>query len=119
MTSKDVDSKQSRLYAVQRDDVLVGQECSDARDGAWWVYLLECADGSLYAGITTDLVRRLKQHNGHRTGGARCTRARRPVRLVYAERQPGRGAASRREAAIKRMRLGDKRALAQTWAGRG
>lgn len=47
----------------------------------WFVYLLECADGSLYCGITTDPARRLAQHNGLRSGGARCTRARRPVVL--------------------------------------
>lgn len=90
---------------------------AEAGGGTWWVYLLECADGKLYAGITTDLERRVAQHNGLRRGGARCTRARRPVRLVYAEPQPDRGAATRREAAIKRMPVGDKRALVQGGEG--
>ncbi|WP_455385005.1 GIY-YIG nuclease family protein [Acidihalobacter prosperus] len=79
--------------------------------------MLECADGTLYTGITTDLERRLAQHNGERPGGARCTRARRPVRLAYAEPQSDRGAAARREAEIKRLRVGDKRALVAGWDG--
>ena len=86
-------------------------------DSPWWVYVLECSDGSFYTGITTDLGRRLAQHNGTRPGGARCTRARRPVRLAYAESQPDRSAAARREAAIKRLRAGDKRVLVAGWDG--
>ena len=45
----------------------------------WWVYLVQCSDQSLYVGITTDLNRRLQEHNGETRGGARYTRARRPV----------------------------------------
>ena len=52
----------------------------------WAVYLLECADGTLYCGTTTDIDRRLRQHNGELSGGARYTQSRRPVRLAaYAE----------------------------------
>lgn len=47
----------------------------------WYVYLLECADGSLYCGVTTNPERRVLQHNGHGAGGARYTRSRRPVVL--------------------------------------
>ena len=86
-------------------------------DSPWWVYVLECVDGTLYTGITTDLERRLAQHNGERPGGARCTRARRPVRLAYAEPQSDRSAAARREVEIKRLRVGDKRALVAGWDG--
>jgi putative endonuclease len=86
-------------------------------DFPWWVYVLECADGTLYTGITTDVRRRLAQHNGELAGGARCTRARRPVRLAYAEPQSDRSAAARREVEIKRLRVGDKRALVAGWDG--
>lgn len=74
-----------------------------------FVYLVECADGTLYTGWTTDLARRLRQHNAGR--GARYTRTRRPVRLVYAEAQPTRSAAMRREAALKRLPRAAKLAL--------
>ncbi len=65
------------------------------------MYVLECDDGSLYAGITNNLPRRLA---AHRAGTAsRYTRARGPVRLVYQERGRTRSAALKREAAIKRL----------------
>lgn len=68
--------------------------------------MLRCRDGSLYTGITNDLPRRLGRH---RAGTASAyTRARRPVRLVYQERQPDRGAALRREAALRRLSRGEK-----------
>ncbi len=68
---------------------------------SWVVYMLRCADGSLYTGITNHLARRLA---AHRAGTAsRYTRARRPVRLVYQERRRTRSAALKREAAIKRL----------------
>lgn len=65
----------------------------------YFVYILQCGDGSLYTGITTDLVRRLKQHV-EGTGG-HYTRARKAVRIVYSERKRNRSTASRREAEIK------------------
>ena len=77
----------------------------------WMVYLLRCGDGSLYAGATNDLVARLAAHNAGR-GGA-YTRSRLPVRLVYSEEQPNRGAALRREAALKRLRRPAKLAMLQ------
>ncbi|OLD43146.1 MAG: hypothetical protein AUI55_03410 [Gemmatimonadetes bacterium 13_1_40CM_2_70_7] len=68
---------------------------------SWFVYVLQCADGSLYTGITNDLRRRLA---AHRAGTAsRYTRARLPVRLVYQERRRTHSAALKREAAIKRL----------------
>lgn len=71
---------------------------------AWVVYMLRCADGSLYTGITTDIARRLAEHNGGEAApGARYTRSRRPVTLAYAEPADSRSAAARREAAIKRL----------------
>jgi putative endonuclease len=82
------------------------------RDGAgdgWWVYLLLCADGSLYTGATNDLERRVAHHNAGR--GAAYTRSRRPVVLVYSEPARGRGPALSREAAIKRLTRARKIAL--------
>jgi putative endonuclease len=71
-----------------------------------FVYILECADGTLYTGWTTDLERRLKAHNAGR--GARYTRSRRPVTLVYREEVADRSTALRREAAIRRLRRSAK-----------
>ncbi len=67
----------------------------------WHVYLLRCRDGSLYCGITSNLERRLAQHNGLVAGGARYTRSRRPCRLVTSVEQPDRSAACRLEARVK------------------
>ena len=68
---------------------------------AWDVYMLRCGDGSLYTGSTTDVERRLREHQGGT--GARYTRSRPPVTLAYAEEAPDRSAAQRREAAIKKL----------------
>ncbi len=68
---------------------------------AFFCYLLECADGTYYTGWSTDPERRLRQHN--RGTGARYTRSRLPVRLVYVEEQPDRSSALRRERSIKKM----------------
>ncbi len=76
---------------------------------SWHVYILRCSDGSLYTGITTDLERRLDEHNGGR--GARYTRARCPVVMVYREPCLDRSEASKREAAIKRTSRSAKLAL--------
>jgi putative endonuclease len=67
----------------------------------FYCYILECADGSLYTGWTTDPARRVKQHNAGR--GARYTRTHGPVTLVYVEPQLDRATAMRRERAIKQM----------------
>lgn len=79
----------------------------------WHVYMVRCADGSLYTGIATDVERRVAQHN---TGqGARYTRGRGPVTVVYQERVKDRPAALRREHAIKQLRPVEKRALLDTF----
>ena len=67
----------------------------------WFVYILRCADGTLYTGITRDLDRRCQQHNAGTA--SRYTRSRRPVKLVYQEPQRSQGLALRREAAIKKL----------------
>lgn len=76
---------------------------------AWYVYVLRCADGSLYTGVTTDVAARLATHNAGK--GAKYTRGRRPVRLLYRERAADRGAALRREHLIRRLPRADKRRL--------
>ena len=70
-------------------------------ESPWHVYLLECADGTLYCGVTTDLNRRLAQHNGLLAGGARYTRGRRPVSLLASRICPHREQALRLERAVK------------------
>ena len=72
-------------------------------DRHWYVYLLQCADGSLYTGITCDLPRRLRQHNGEIVGGSRYTRSRRPVALAWSAQAECRAEAQRLEAAIKAL----------------
>ena len=68
-----------------------------------YIYLVRCSDDSLYCGWTTDLKRRIDAHNGHIPGGAKYTRGRRPVTLVYADSFHQKQEAQRREYAIKRM----------------
>lgn len=70
---------------------------------SWYVYLLRCADDTLYTGVTTDPQRRLREHNAGGPRGARYTRARRPVELIYSEPATNRAEACRREAAIKKL----------------
>jgi len=74
-----------------------------------WVYLLRCADGSLYTGWTNDLPKRLAAHTAGTA--SRYTRSRLPVELALALPQPDRSAAMREEARIKRLRRGQKVAL--------
>ena len=68
---------------------------------SWWVYILECRDGTLYTGCTDDIPRRLAMHNAGK--GAKYTRGRGPLILRYREETPDRAAALRREAAVKRL----------------
>jgi putative endonuclease len=81
------------------------------QDSLWQVYLLQCADQSLYAGVTTDLARRRVQHNGQLAGGARYTKARRPVALVWSEACNSRSDAQQREHALRRLSREQKLAL--------
>jgi putative endonuclease len=79
------------------------------RPEGWCVYLLRCGDGSLYCGVTNDLAARLAAHRSGR--GARYTRGRGPLRLVWCEPAEGKGPALQREHAIKRLTAKGKRAL--------
>ena len=82
-----------------------------------YTYLLECADGTLYCGWTSDLGRRVRAHNEGK--GSKYTRSRRPVRLVYAETFETREEAMRREWQIKRMRRAGKEKLIREGQGKG
>ena len=83
---------------------------------AAFVYMLRCKDGSLYTGWTNDMEHRLAMHNSGR--GAKYTRGRGPLELVYSEELPDKEAALRRECAIKKLRRDQKLALLQTWQAR-
>lgn len=77
-----------------------------------WVYIVRCADGTLYTGYTTDLDRRLEEHNA--ANGAKYTRGRTPVTLVYSESHPTRSSALSREHEIKQLARHQKNRLVQT-----
>ena len=76
----------------------------------WNVYIVECADGTYYTGITTDVERRINEHN-YSFKSAKYTRSRRPVKLVYVESSENRSTASRRERQIKRLSRSKKTLL--------
>lgn len=80
-------------------------------DNSWYVYILRCADGSLYTGIAKDVERRVAEHNSDDKLAAKYTRARRPVRLVYQEACDSRSEATRREMRIKNLRRYEKERL--------
>ena len=77
---------------------------------AWFLYIIECADGSLYTGITVDLAARFKAHQEGR--GARYMRLHSPARLLAAQAWPDRSAASKAEYRIKQLSAAEKRAYA-------
>ncbi len=103
MRKKIVQATGLRRQTVHDEPVVsaAGQTCC--------CYILECSDGTFYTGWAVDAQKRLKVHNAGR--GARYTRMRLPVRLVYVEPQPDRTAAMKRERAIKRMPRAKKQAL--------
>ncbi|MCD5381486.1 MAG: GIY-YIG nuclease family protein [Candidatus Pacebacteria bacterium] len=84
---------------------------------AHYVYVAKCSDDSLYTGYTTDLEKRLAEHNGDgstasaRSSGAKYTRGRRPVKIIYSEKYDTRSKATQREYAIKQLRREKKFAL--------
>lgn len=80
-----------------------------AADGPWYLYIVECRDGSLYTGVTNDIERRVAQHNDG--SGARYTRSRRPVRMRYQETCENRSAALVRECSIRLLSPKEKWAL--------
>jgi putative endonuclease len=100
-----------KIIVVGDDNTPQPMEKLSDTGNPWYVYLLRCADGSLYAGVSNNLQRRLRQHNGDLAGGARYTRGRRPVTLVWSEPAADRVAAQRREQAVKRLTRRQKERL--------
>lgn len=86
-----------------------GSDVAKRAAEVWFVYVLRCADGTLYTGITKDVTRRTRQHNDGTA--SRYTRSRRPVKLVYEESQRKHSLALKREAAIKRLTRTQKWAM--------
>src|SRR3989338_810858 len=82
----------------------------------WYVYIVKCSDNSLYTGSTTDLNRRLKEHNSDKGGS--YTRTRKPVELIYKERHLNRSKAQKRESEIKHWTRAEKLALIENGATR-
>jgi putative endonuclease len=76
----------------------------------WFIYIVECSDSSYYTGVTTNIKRRLHEHN-NTAKGAKYTRCRRPVALVYQEETDSRQNACKREYAIKKLQLAQKKTL--------
>ena len=76
----------------------------------YYVYMVQCSDNTLYTGITTDLKRRIEEHN-FSNKGAKYTKARRPITLVYSEEHADRSSASKREYIIKKMTKSNKKLL--------
>lgn len=72
------------------------------------MYLVECVDGTFYTGVTTDLVRRVRQHNGDIVGGANYTRARRPVALAWSKACESRSVAQQEEYRVRRVSRREK-----------
>ena len=76
---------------------------------SWFVYILRCGDGTLYTGVTDDVQRRLAAHRAGK--GAKYTRSRGPLELVYTQEQPDKSAALRREVQIKKLTRPQKEQL--------
>ena len=79
----------------------------------WWVYILRCGDGTFYTGVATDVAARLETHRCGK--GAKYTRSRGPLTLVYTEKCEDKNAAFRREYAIKQLKCSEKAALCDGW----
>ncbi len=83
-------------------------------NNTWFVYFLRCNDNSLYAGITTDINRRLHQHN-HTKLGAKYTRSKRPVTLAFIETASNKSTASKREYQLKNLTKNQKERLVKSY----
>jgi putative endonuclease len=82
---------------------------------SWFLYILQCVDGTLYTGITTDIFRRISQHENGK--GAKYTKGRSPFKIIYTETHNNRSEASKREVEVKRMSRGEKMELGKREPG--
>lgn len=89
---------------------MVNWKLPKADASCWYTYMVRCCDNTLYTGIAKDPAKRLAEHNTSRNG-AKYTRCRRPVQLVFFEIQPTRSAAAKREHQIKKLPLAEKNHL--------
>lgn len=85
------------------------EKIRELEKSVYWVYILECSDGSLYTGIAVDVEKRIQVHNLGK--GAKYTRARTPVKLIYKEKVGDRSVATKRELEIKKLSHLEKRKL--------
>ncbi len=99
------------LFILQSDHHLI-----NSHESRWYVYILRCADNSLYTGVTKDYERRLAEHNLDSKKAAKYTRARRPVVMVYVELASNRSNACQREASIKRLTSAQEESLVSAFA---
>ena len=97
------------MRVLGKDEIVGSNPTGSSR---WFVYIIQSIGGRLYTGITTDVERRLRQHNGELVGGARYTRTDRPWIVVHVEKFKGQGEALKREAAIKKFSRARKLKLA-------
>ncbi len=81
------------------------------RNGSWFVYILHCADGTLYTGITTDIERRIREHEGRGGSGAKYLKGRSPLTLAFHHAVPDRSVASKLEYRIKSLSRVEKQLL--------
>jgi putative endonuclease len=87
---------------------MVGMKSKTPQENKWCVYMTRGSDGSLYTGVSIDVERRIRQHNGEGKRGAKSLRSRRPVVCVYRQEFPTRSEALKRELEIKKMKRGEK-----------
>lgn len=88
---------------------------NETNEKQYYVYILECADGTYYCGYCANLISRLKTHNEGK--GSKYTRARLPARLVYSEALPDKSSAMKREYALKQLSHNEKKLIAETFSG--
>lgn len=81
----------------------------------WFAYMLRCSDGSLYAGVTTDVERRFAEHKEGGKVGAKYTRSRIPLHVAYVEPQASRSEAQKREFALKKLSKQEKESLIKSY----
>jgi putative endonuclease len=88
---------------------ILPQKTKNNNVGPWWAYIVECVDGTYYTGITPDINKRIKKHNSG--NGAKYTRFRKPVELLYYEKHKNRSWATKREIQIKKLTHNQKKEL--------